>query len=260
MSHSSPHCQLSVNLDHVATLRQQRRVSYPSVQKAMEIVEASPALGVTLHLREDRRHIQDGDLLVAKASFGKKLNLEMSLATDIVELALRVAPQQITLVPERREELTTEGGLDVKVHFDRLKPLIQAFKTKNIHSSLFIEPDVTAIRYAAELGADAVELHTGAYANAVLQAKNVDLELQRLRQAASIAHSAGLRVYAGHGLTLDNVGAVAMLQHITELNIGHGLVSHAVFVGLTQAIADFCHAMSQAHKVAFNAEPALSLS
>ena len=251
-------CSICVNLDHVATLRQARLTSYPSLIETARIVDQSTAVGVTLHLREDRRHVQDHDVFDVKQNILKKLNLEMSTARDIVELCLKALPAQATLVPERRQELTTEGGLNVFDDPRNLRQLIATLQSHKIVVSLFIDPTIEAVETSAAIGADIVELHTGAYAQAFLEGRQIDSEIQQLRKAALHAHEAGLLVYAGHGLTLDNVSTVAQIPYLSELNIGHGLVSHAVEVGLRQAIADFSVAMNGPAPTALKAEPILS--
>ena len=252
--------KLSVNLDHVLTLRQVRQTLYPSIVEAARLVELSQACGVTLHLREDRRHVQDPDVFSVQAAMRKKLNLEMSIASDVVAVCLRLKPQQATLVPERRAELTTEGGLNLSENSETIRQVLTQLKAAGIVVSLFIEPSLLVVEQSRSLGADMVELHTGAFAHATALGRDGADELLRLRRAAEHAHGLGLQVAAGHGLTLQNVAAVAQLPYITELNIGHGLVSHAVFVGLPQAIADFLQAMQQSTEHSVQNVPALSLS
>ena len=223
--------KLSVNIDHVATLRQARGTSYPDPVSAAVICELAGAHGITIHLREDRRHIQERDLEVLTKTCQTHLNLECACTAEMIDFALNYKPSLVTFVPEKREELTTEGGLDVIGNFDLIKNAIANLNGKGIPSSLFIDCDLDQIGAAKKSGAKMIELHTGPYAH-----NSGPSELDRLQKAASSASRMGLMVAAGHGLTEKNVSAVSKISEIQELNIGHGLVSLAVFVGLKEAV------------------------
>lgn len=230
--------RLYVNIDHVATVRQARRADEPDPVEAARICEDAGADGITAHLREDRRHIGDDDVRRLATAVRTVLNLELATAPDIVALTEQLAPHQVTFVPERREEVTTEGGLQLGRSPEGDRKLAQAVArlcAAGARTSLFVDPDVEAMAAAAGLGADAVELHTGAYANAFPEA---DRELDRLRAAATRARESGLAVHAGHGLTTRNVAAVAAIAEIEELNIGHHIVSRAIMVGLGSAVEE----------------------
>jgi pyridoxine 5-phosphate synthase len=227
--------RLGVNIDHVATLRQARRATYPDVIAAALLCERAGAHGITVHLREDRRHIQDDDVRALRRRIATRLNLEMACADDVLAIALETRPHEACLVPEKREELTTEGGLDAAGQKEPVGRTIRALKRAGTVVSLFLDPEPRQIDAAAELGADHVELHTGLYCR-LAGAAAAEEELRRLRAAAERAHAAGLGVNAGHGLTLNNVGPVARLPWLDTLNIGHSIVSHAVFVGLEAAV------------------------
>lgn len=230
--------RLHVNIDHVATLRQARGTKYPDPVMAAGLVELAGADGVTVHLREDRRHICDRDVKLLRSVLQTALNLEMAATEEMTEIAVDMRPDIVTLVPEKREELTTEGGLDVVQTADAIKRTADAVRSHGIRLSLFIDPVVEAIEAAAKLGvADTVELHTGAYADA----DDEDLrrsQLLTLKQAAKKAEEVGFRVAAGHGLHYGNVGAVAAIPAVEELNIGHAIVARAVLVGLEAAVRD----------------------
>jgi pyridoxine 5-phosphate synthase len=226
--------KLGVNVDHVATVRQARRTPYPDVVEAALAAERGGADGITVHLREDRRHIQDADVVALLDRLHTKLNLEMAATAEMVEIGCRLRPPDACFVPERRAELTTEGGLDVASALDVVGAAVARLKDAGVRVSLFIDADQRQIAAALEIGADAVEFHTGAYADAVSPPEG-HRELARLRQAVSAAHKDGLLVNAGHGLTLDNVAAVAELPQIEELNIGHSIVARALFVGMEEA-------------------------
>ncbi|MFW6366142.1 MAG: pyridoxine 5'-phosphate synthase [Spirochaetota bacterium] len=228
---------LGVNIDHVATLRQARGEVYPNVIEAAKICEKSDIYCITAHLREDRRHIQDADIYALKEAVSTRLNMEMSLADDIVQIACDVRPYMATLVPERREEITTEGGLDIISHRDRLASVIERLRQKDIVVSLFIEPDPSLLDTAVDLGAEYVEFHTGAYASAGSEDQR-QAELDRLYHASREAVARSLFVNAGHGLTLDNVAPVLKMHQLRELNIGHSIVSRALFVGLQNAVEE----------------------
>jgi pyridoxine 5-phosphate synthase len=229
--------RLGVNVDHVATLRQARGVDYPDPLAAALLAEAAGADGITVHLREDRRHIQARDVEALRRRLRVKLNLEMAVTDAMVDFALRVCPADACLVPERREELTTEGGLDVVRHAARVHPAVARLRAGGINVSLFIDPDPAQVQAAAAAAAAAVELHTGDYANAADAASGAR-ELARLRTAATQAHRLGLEVHAGHGLTVANVGPVAALPEVVELNIGHSIVARAVLVGMAAAVQE----------------------
>ncbi len=236
--------RLYINVDHVATLRQARRGTIPDPVAAALLCEDAGADGITAHLREDRRHIQDDDIVRLATSVRTVLNLEMACTDEMVSIALRLQPHQVTLVPERREEITTEGGLDVSHDSDRLGLAIGRLNAAGIRTSLFIDPTRAAVEASRELGAAAIELHTGQYAHG---AKN-PATLEALRASATVGASLGLAVHAGHGLTTDNVGPVAAIPEIEELNIGHAVVSRAVFVGLAAAVAELRAAMDAARQ------------
>jgi len=236
--------RLGVNVDHVATLRQARGGVVPDpVQAALEAVKGG-ADGITVHLREDRRHIQDHDLRRLKRILPKPLNLEMSLDSEIVRIALRLIPEKCCLVPERRRELTTEGGLDVVQKKAKLRKVVPQLRSKGIEVSLFIDPDMRQVWTASEVGADAVELHTGTYANAAKRASG--RELARLRRAAAEAHRLGLLVNVGHGLDYENVQAVGRLPYVHEANIGHSIVSRSLFVGMRKAVQEMKRRLQRA--------------
>jgi len=230
--------RLHVNIDHVATLRQARGTKYPDPVMAAGLVELAGADGVTVHLREDRRHICDRDVKLLRSVLQTALNLEMAATEEMTEIAVDIRPDIVTLVPERREELTTEGGLDVVQAADAIRRTADAVRSHGIRLSLFINPDAEAIEAAAKLGvADTVELHTGAYCDA----DDEDLrrsQLLALKQAAKKAEEVGFRVAAGHGLHYGNVGPVAAIPAVEELNIGHAIVARAVLVGLEAAVRD----------------------
>ena len=229
--------KLGVNVDHVATLRQARGGLVPDpVQVALE-AERGGADGITVHLREDRRHIQDRDLPRLKRALKKPINLEMALHPEIIRIALRLRPEKVCLVPERREELTTEGGLNALEKKRILQKVVPKLCERGIEVSLFINPELRQVQVAGEVGADAVELHTGTYANAQ-GAKRRRRELARLRRAAVEGHRLGLKVNVGHGLDYQNVGPVARLPYLCEANIGHSVVSRAIFVGMRKAVQE----------------------
>ncbi len=226
--------RLGVNIDHVATLRQARGTFYPSVMEAARYCEIAGAEGITIHLREDRRHIQDADVYALRESLNVPMNLEMANTPEIVKIALDVEPAEVCLVPEKRAELTTEGGLDVAGQFDELKPAVAAMRDAGIVVSMFIDPELKQIEASLEVGATYVELHTGTYCDA----NEVDAaaELERLILGAQQAHDAGLKVNAGHGINLQNLAGVLRMPHLDTLNIGHSIVADAVFVGLENAV------------------------
>lgn len=227
---------LGVNIDHVATIRQARKTNEPDPVWAAAMAELGGADCITLHLREDRRHIQDRDLEVMRETVKVKLNLELAAEADVVSIACRVKPDQATLVPERREEVTTEGGLDVVTHEASIAGAIKKLRDAGISISLFLDPDPNQIEMAVKLGADAVELHTGQYA--LTSGKTQQKELTRLILAGEQIHAAGMELLAGHGLTYTNVQPIAQIPEMAELNIGHSIVSRAVFVGFRDAVAE----------------------
>ncbi|MDI6774338.1 MAG: pyridoxine 5'-phosphate synthase [Verrucomicrobiota bacterium] len=228
--------RLGVNCDHVATLRQVRGAPYPDVTAAALACEAVGARGITVHLREDRRHIQDYDVYALRRNLKTNLNLEMANARDIVALALAVEPDEVCLVPEKREELTTEGGLDVAGQKAELAPTVKTFADAGIEVSLFIEPVARQIEAAAELGAPCIELHTGTFCNA--SGRQAALELNRLIAGAVRASELGLKVNAGHGINLANVNGILEIPYLDTLNIGHSIVAQAVFVGIGKAVKE----------------------
>jgi pyridoxine 5-phosphate synthase len=240
------HQRLYINVDHVATLRQARRTDEPDPVMAAELCERAGADGITAHLREDRRHIQDDDVRRLAATVRTVLNLEMALTEETLGIALSLQPYQVTFVPERREEITTEGGLDVGRDPKALRAGITRLKRAGIRSSLFIAPDAEAVARSRDVGADAIELHTGRYAHAPHEARTIDA----LRNAARLGAEAGLAVHAGHGLTVRNVGPVAGVPEIEELNIGHSIVSRAVFIGIEAAVREMQETMRAARSSA----------
>lgn len=229
--------KLGVNIDHVATLRQARGGVEPEPVLAARICEAAGCDSIVCHLREDRRHINDNDLYILRKTVTTRLNLEMSVAKEIVGIALKVKPDSATLVPERRREITTEGGLDCIKYGKRITGVVEKLRRKGIIVSLFIDPDKKQIKAAKKTGSDFIELHTGEYANAK-NAKERNTRLKILADSAAFAIGLGLKVNAGHGLNYSNVRAVAGIEGIEELNIGHSIISRAVFVGLDKAVRE----------------------
>jgi pyridoxine 5-phosphate synthase len=229
--------QLGVNIDHVATVRQARRTNEPDPVWAAALAQLGGADGITIHLREDRRHIQDRDLRVLRETVTVKLNLELAANDEIVHIACATKPDQATLVPERREEITTEGGLDLSVDQKRIAGAIGRLRGGGISISLFLDPDERQIDTAQKLAADAVELHTGTYALATDENKRA-AELARLVAAGRQVRSLGMTLHAGHGLTYTNVGPIAAIEGMAELNIGHSIVSRAIMVGFEQAVRE----------------------
>jgi pyridoxine 5-phosphate synthase len=241
--------RLGVNIDHLATLRQLRGTPYPNLLEAVRMVEKAGAHQITIHLREDRRHIQDADVFAIRKHIQVDLNLEMAVNDSIVKIANRVKPDWVCLVPEKRQEVTTEGGLDVKKLSKKLSKLIPAFQKKGIRVSLFIEPDVKTVEWSKKLGADAIEIHTGQYCHAAQGAygkksKAVQSkELNRIQLACLAGIDAGIRVNAGHGFDLQNVRPVVELGLIEEYNIGHSIICRAALVGLDQAVREMLSAV-----------------
>lgn len=244
--------RLGVNIDHVATIRNARGGAHPDPIKAARIAAAAGADGITAHLREDRRHITDADILALSEGIDLPLNLEMAATDEMLAIALRHKPHAACIVPERREERTTEGGLDAAGQHNHLAPIVAELGRAKIRVSLFIEPDPRQMEAAVKLGAPVVELHTGAYALAVIdgdEARTGEL-LARIVKAAEIGQGLGLEVHAGHGLTFDNVGPIAAIPGIAELNIGHFLIGEAIFSGLDSAIRRMRSLMDQARGAA----------
>ena len=238
--------RLGVNIDHVATVRNARGGAHPDPVRAAEAALAAGADGIVAHLREDRRHIRDADADALAERFRDRLNFEMAATEDMVRIAQRLRPRAACLVPERREELTTEGGLDVARLYDRLGPVVDALRARDIRVSIFVEPHERQVNAAELIGAQAVELHTGAWCEAVADDKHhrrADKLFQSLREAAAEAGRRGLEVHAGHGLDYRTAGAVAGIPEVSELNIGHFLVGESVFVGLGEAVTRMKSAM-----------------
>lgn len=250
--------RLGVNVDHVATIRQARGTSYPDPVSAAAIAELAGADQITIHLREDRRHIQDRDVHVMRQTVQTRLNLEMAATEEMLQIALDVKPDMITLVPERREEQTTEGGLAVAGHEKVLGPYLERLRESGAYLSLFIDPDPTQIEASAALGVEIVEIHTGDYCEANAEFTNRlatydferDAEWRRLRDAAHAAAAAGLTVAAGHGLDYKNVLAVAAIADFEEFNIGHSIVARSLFVGFERAVAEMIEALAEGRSLA----------
>ena len=228
---------LGVNIDHIATLRQARATVYPDPFYAAKIAEENGADSITMHLREDRRHIQKQDVLNVFKGMETKLNLEMAVTTEMVDFALELKPQDVCLVPEKREELTTEGGLDVVKHFTDIKKAVEQMSAAGIIVSLFIDADKKQIEASKEIGAPVIEIHTGHYADAANLTEQTH-KFEKIKNTAIYAHSLGLQVNAGHGLHYHNTLAIAMLPEVVELNIGHAIMARAFFTGLGQAVKD----------------------
>jgi pyridoxine 5-phosphate synthase len=228
--------ELGVNIDHVATLRQVRGTTYPDPVRAALLAEAAGADAITLHLREDRRHIQDRDVEILRARLTKRMNLESAVTREMLQIALRVRPHDVCLVPERRMELTTEGGLDVVSQFERVQDACQLLAGSGIRVSLFINADTAQIDAAKAAGAPVIELHTGHYADTAGDAQQA--EFRRICAAVEYGNRIGLKVNAGHGLNYDNAGFIAAVPGIAELNIGHAIVAHAIFVGWEPAVRE----------------------
>lgn len=235
--------ELGINIDHVATLRNARGTVYPDPIKAAQLAEEAGADLITLHLREDRRHIKDADLIALRPLIKTRMNLECAVTSEMLNIACKVKPQDVCLVPEKREEVTTEGGLDVFGKYDLVKAATQHLQDAGIRVSLFIDPEAKQIQAAKDVGATVVELHTGRYAD--LSGDQQVAELARIRKAAQFAKSIGLRVNAGHGLHEGNVKPIAAIAELSELNIGHAIVAEAVFKGWQQAIKDMKSLMAQ---------------
>lgn len=228
---------LNVNIDHIATIRNARGGVEPDPIYAAFIAEQAGATGIVTHLREDRRHIKDRDLYLLKEVVQSKLDLEMAANEEIIQIALKVIPNMVTIVPEKRQELTTEGGLNVRNNRENLKKLCSMMHEKGIEVSLFIDPDEMQIEESILVGADMVELHTGAYANAIKE-KEIEVEYNLLAESALFAHNSGLKIAAGHGLNYFNIDRICKIHQIKELSIGHSIISRAVFTGLDKAVKD----------------------
>jgi pyridoxine 5-phosphate synthase len=240
--------KLGVNIDHVATLRQARYLgnidahnAEPNLLAAAEVCERAGASGITIHLRVDRRHIQDADVFRLRKQLRTKMNLELGNTPEIVAIALQVQPEEVCLVPEERREVTTEGGLDVAGQLAALRPSVEKLRGAGIRVSMFIEPSRGQIEASHALGAEMVELHTGAFANAEGEAQQA--ELRRLQDAATFAHDLGMQVNAGHGINYTNIALIHQVPHLVELNIGHSIVARAVFAGLDNAVREMLTAM-----------------
>ena len=239
--------ELGINIDHVATLRNARGTVYPDPIKAAQLAEAAGADLITLHLREDRRHIKDADLFALRPLIKTRMNLECAVTPEMIDIACKVKPHDVCLVPEKREEVTTEGGLDVLGYFDAVKAANKQLQEAGIRVSLFIDPNHIQIQAAKDVGATVVELHTGRYAD--LSGQEQLTELERIREAAQFANSIGLRVNAGHGLHEGNVMPIAGIAELSELNIGHAIVAEALFKGWQKAITDMKALMVQGRKL-----------
>ncbi len=237
--------ELGVNIDHVATLRQARGTTYPSPIDAALIAEQAGADAITLHLREDRRHIQDQDVEILRARLTTRMNLESAVTDEMVDIALRINPHDICLVPERREELTTEGGLDVIKHFNQVSHACDRLGAAGIRVSLFINADEAQIEAAKRANAPVIEIHTGGYADAATSEAQKE-ELSRIYHAVNFGLDQGLKVNAGHGLHYQNVQSIARIPGIAELNIGHAIIGHAIFVGLENAVKEMKHLIQEA--------------
>ncbi|MGI8618298.1 MAG: pyridoxine 5'-phosphate synthase [Gemmatimonadaceae bacterium] len=234
--------RLYINIDHVATLREARRGSEPDPLEAARVCEAAGADGITAHLREDRRHIQDSDVQGLRKVINTYFNLELACVPDMLAIAIAAKPEQVTLVPERREEVTTEGGLDLARDPARVRAAVEELRRAGIRTALFIDPSTEAVERSRDLGCDAVELHTGRYSHAAAERARLD----EIRSAAEHGKRLGLAIHAGHGLSIANVQPVSAIPEIEELNIGHSIVSRAVFVGLHAAVAEMKEAMCAA--------------
>ena len=228
--------RLGVNVDHVATVRQARRAEVPDPVAAALLAEKAGADGITVHLREDRRHIQERDVERLREQAATKINLEMAVTPAMVAYAEKIRPHDACFVPEKREELTTEGGLDVVAHKIKVRDAVKKLQDRGIHVSLFIDPAQAQIETAKEVGADAIEIHTGAYCNVAMAARQ--RELAAIADAAALARRLGLEVHAGHGLDYENVLPIAKIPEIVELNIGHSIIARAVIVGISQAVTE----------------------
>jgi pyridoxine 5-phosphate synthase len=229
--------RLAVNVDHVANIRQARGIDVPDPVTAAMLAELAGASGIVVHLREDRRHMQDNDVEILRKVIKTRLNLEMAATEEMVGIAKRLKPDLVTLVPEKRQELTTEGGLDVKSNLADLEPKIAELRDAGIQVSTFIDPDITQIKTSLEAGAEIVEIHTGAYCEAE-DYEACEIEAEKVAKAATFALKGGLKVSAGHGLNYRNVGRIAEIKEIEEMSIGHSIIARAVMVGISQAVRE----------------------
>ena len=236
--------KLCINVDHVATVREARKTTEPDPIAAAVLAELAGAHGITIHLREDRRHIQDRDLRIMREVVKTKLNLEMAATKEMINIALSVKPDQVTFVPEKRQEITTEGGLDVILQENYIRRAIKTFKKADIPVSIFIDPDLKQIRTAKKIGADCVEINTGKYSEAKTE-KESDVEFEKVKDAVKFAYKSKFIVHAGHGLTYKNVKRVSDLKEISELNIGHNIIARAVLVGMERAVREMLNIMNQ---------------
>ena len=240
--------RLGINIDHVATLRNARGENYPEVLEAAKIVEKSKADLITVHVREDRRHINEKDLGDVLEVINIPLNLEIAANTEMINIAIEYKPKFVCIVPEKRQEITTEGGLDVIKNFDNLKKNIKKLSNSNINTSIFIDPDKDQLIATHKLGVKAIEFHTGIYANAFIKKTNVEEELKKIIECAAFANELGLNCHAGHGLTFENVSPIASINHIEELNIGHFIIANSIFDGLETSILKMREIISKAVK------------
>ena len=247
-----PDLRLGVNVDHVATVRNARGGAHPDPVRAAHVAILAGADGITAHLREDRRHIRDEDIVRLRNEIIAPLNFEMATTEEMIRIARRIRPHAVCLVPERREERTTEGGLDILAGHDHLRPVVRHLKDEGIRVSLFVEPEIEIMEAACALAAPVVELHTGTYCDTVIHGDRdrVAREVERLRRAAEHGARLGLEIHAGHGLNFENVGAVAAIPQVVELNIGHHLVGEAIFTGLGEAVGAMRAAMDRGRKQA----------
>jgi pyridoxine 5-phosphate synthase len=238
--------RLYINIDHVATVRQARLTDEPDPVRAAVLAELGGAEGITVHLREDRRHMQDRDVRLLMETVRTGVNLELATSSEILDLAVELRPMQATLVPEKREEVTTEGGLALSepAHLEKTRDALERLSGAGIRTSLFVDPDEDSLRASVDLGADAVELHTGEYANAVGAGR--EEQIARLSRAAALAHKLSLAVHAGHGLTYENVHPIAAIPEIEELNIGHSIVSRSIFTGMESAVREMAEIIRRA--------------
>ena len=242
------HVRLGINIDHVATLRNARGENYPQVTEAAKIVEKSGADLVTVHVREDRRHINEKDLGDILNVINIPVNLEIGANSEMVKIAIEYKPKCVCFVPENRQEITTEGGLDVLNNFNKLKKIIKLLYNNNINLSIFIDPDKDQLIATQKLGIKTIEFHTGRYANAFIKKNNVDLELKKITEGAAFAKKLGLNCHAGHGLTYDNVTPIVSINNIVELNIGHFIIANSIFDGLEKSILKMRNIISEAIK------------
>ena len=242
------HVRLGINIDHVATLRNARGENYPKVIEAAKIVEKSGADLITVHVREDRRHINENDLENILNIINIPLNLEIAANTEMVNIATKFKPNSVCFVPEKRQEITTEGGLDVIKNFDHLKQILKNFSDFDINLAIFLDPNIDQLIATHKLGINTIEFHTGSYANAFLTKNNVELELNKIRETTAFAKKLGFNCHAGHGLTFDNVSSIASIKDIVELNIGHFIIGNSIFDGLENTIIKMRHIISRAAK------------